>query len=222
MSGHDRRADRVANPVSAIVAFRGWPGDDIVNGLGSLGAADQQPSVEITGPAQIAAEAAPAAAGVAASPPAESRAAARGSRSKGSKPGQRVASPASSGGVARHPHPVGDESGWLDPGRLDPGIGLQPRAEPAVRSHGSERWRHNGQRRRHHQGRHRQGRRQRGRGRSRTRPDSDRYGRHRVGRRGRRGRTGRQHAGRAGSLAASSSRLLYIAARQRLKLEVVL
>src|SRR3954447_16485096 len=62
--------------VSTIVAFRGWPGDDIVNGLGSLRVENDQPSLQASGPAQIAADAAPAAAAVAASPPAGTPAAA--------------------------------------------------------------------------------------------------------------------------------------------------
>src|SRR5947207_15354075 len=61
--------------VSTIVAFRGWPGDDIVNGLGSLRVGDDQPTLRITGPDQIAVDAAPAAAAVAATPPAGSAAA---------------------------------------------------------------------------------------------------------------------------------------------------
>jgi hypothetical protein len=65
--------------VSTIVAFRGWPGDDIVDGLGSLRVGEDQTAFEITGPAQIAADAAPAAAAVGATPPAGSAAAAAGS-----------------------------------------------------------------------------------------------------------------------------------------------
>ena len=70
--------------VSTIVAFRGWPGDDIVNGLGSLRVGDDQPTLKITGPDQIAVDAAPAAAAVAATPPAGTVAAATGS---GTAPG---------------------------------------------------------------------------------------------------------------------------------------
>ena len=51
--------------VSALVAFRGWPGDGL-NGLGVLG--DDEPSLELSGPAVLAADAAPAAAAVAVAP----------------------------------------------------------------------------------------------------------------------------------------------------------
>jgi hypothetical protein len=65
--------------VSTIVGFRGWPGDDIVNGLGSLRVGEDEPTLQITGPAQIAADAAPAAAAVASTPPAGTAAAAAAS-----------------------------------------------------------------------------------------------------------------------------------------------
>jgi hypothetical protein len=54
--------------VSGLVAFRGWPGDAIVDGLESVVVDSDRPSAELTGPALVAADAAPAAAAVAAAP----------------------------------------------------------------------------------------------------------------------------------------------------------
>jgi hypothetical protein len=54
---------------STFVAFRAWPGDDVVNGLRDLIVDKNQSSLDLTGPAFLAAQAAPAAATVAASPP---------------------------------------------------------------------------------------------------------------------------------------------------------
>jgi hypothetical protein len=55
--------------VSTFVAFHAWPGDDIVSGLRGLVVDESEPSLELTGPAQVAAQAAPTAASVTASPP---------------------------------------------------------------------------------------------------------------------------------------------------------
>jgi hypothetical protein len=54
--------------VSTIVAFRGWPGDDIANGLESLVVDKDRPSLDVSGPTQLAADAAPAAGAVAGAP----------------------------------------------------------------------------------------------------------------------------------------------------------
>jgi hypothetical protein len=52
--------------VSSIVAFRGWP-DGLAGGVRSLLGGDR-PSLQLSGPAQLAANAAPAAAAVAGAP----------------------------------------------------------------------------------------------------------------------------------------------------------
>jgi hypothetical protein len=52
--------------VSALVAFNAWPGGDPIGGIKGLVVGDREPSVELTGPARVAADAAPAAAAVAA------------------------------------------------------------------------------------------------------------------------------------------------------------
>jgi hypothetical protein len=56
--------------VSALVAFRGWPGGGVVEGLKGLVVDRDQPSLQVTGPAQAALGAAPGAAAVAPAPPA--------------------------------------------------------------------------------------------------------------------------------------------------------
>src|SRR4051812_45851868 len=61
--------------VSALVAFNAWPGGDPINGLKGLVVDDNQPSLELSGPALVAANAAPAAGAVAAGPPARAAAA---------------------------------------------------------------------------------------------------------------------------------------------------
>jgi hypothetical protein len=73
--------------VSTIVAFRGWPGEGLVDGLQGLLVDRDRPSLEIAGPAQVAADAAPAAAAVAATPAAGTPAAAvLGERGAGGTP----------------------------------------------------------------------------------------------------------------------------------------
>jgi hypothetical protein len=64
--------------VSALVAFNAWPGGDPIGGLRGLVVGDNQPSLELTGPARVAADAAPAAAAVAATPTAGTATPARG------------------------------------------------------------------------------------------------------------------------------------------------
>src|SRR6266513_1816954 len=54
--------------VSALVAFNAWPGGDPIGGLKGLVVDGREPSVKLTGPARVAADAAPAAAAVAAAP----------------------------------------------------------------------------------------------------------------------------------------------------------
>jgi hypothetical protein len=56
--------------VSALMAFNAWPGGDPIGGLKGLVVGNNEPSLELTGPARVAADAAPAAAAVAAAPPA--------------------------------------------------------------------------------------------------------------------------------------------------------
>src|SRR4051794_15363600 len=56
--------------VSALVAFNAWPGGDPIGGIKGLVVDDREPSLQLTGPARVAADAAPAAAAVAAAPPA--------------------------------------------------------------------------------------------------------------------------------------------------------
>jgi hypothetical protein len=51
--------------VSTIVAFNGWPGQALVKDLESLMLGDDKPALTLSGPAQVAADAAPAAAAVA-------------------------------------------------------------------------------------------------------------------------------------------------------------
>ena len=62
--------------VSAIVAFQGWPGQGLLNDLESLTLDDDRPTLALSGPAQLALDAAPAAAAVAAAPAPGSAAAA--------------------------------------------------------------------------------------------------------------------------------------------------
>jgi hypothetical protein len=54
--------------VSALMAFNAWPGGDPMGGLRGLVVGNHEPSLELTGPARVAADAAPAAAAVAAAP----------------------------------------------------------------------------------------------------------------------------------------------------------
>jgi hypothetical protein len=54
--------------VSALLAFNAWPGGDPIGGIKGLVVDQRQPSVELTGPARVAADAAPAAATVAGAP----------------------------------------------------------------------------------------------------------------------------------------------------------
>src|SRR3954467_9346910 len=62
--------------VSALVAFNAWPGGDPIGGIKGLVVDDREPSLQLTGPARVAADAGPAgappgaAAAVAAAPPA--------------------------------------------------------------------------------------------------------------------------------------------------------
>src|ERR1700704_4443135 len=55
--------------VSALMAFNAWPGGDPMGGLKGLVVGNHEPSLQLTGPARVAADAAPAAASVAAAPP---------------------------------------------------------------------------------------------------------------------------------------------------------
>jgi hypothetical protein len=64
--------------VSALMAFNAWPGGDPIGGLKGLVVDNHEPSLELTGPARVAADAAPAAAAVAATPTAGAAAPARG------------------------------------------------------------------------------------------------------------------------------------------------
>jgi hypothetical protein len=52
--------------VSTLVAFRGWPGDGLLDEIGSLAVEEEKPTLALSGPEQIAADAVPAAAAVAA------------------------------------------------------------------------------------------------------------------------------------------------------------
>ncbi|MFN2616326.1 MAG: hypothetical protein ABR581_04285 [Thermoleophilaceae bacterium] len=54
--------------VSAIVAFRGWPGGGPGGDLGKLSLSDSTPSARLVGPARVASDVAPAAAAVGAVP----------------------------------------------------------------------------------------------------------------------------------------------------------
>src|SRR3954453_11067512 len=56
--------------VSALIAFKAWPGGDPIGGLKDLVVDNDQPSLRLSGPQQVAANAAPAPAVVAAAPPA--------------------------------------------------------------------------------------------------------------------------------------------------------
>src|SRR4051812_4143026 len=55
--------------VSALMAFNAWPGGDPISGIKGLVVDNREPSLQLTGPARVAADAAPAAAAVAAAPP---------------------------------------------------------------------------------------------------------------------------------------------------------
>jgi hypothetical protein len=97
--------------VSALVAFRGWPGDGVVNGIGGLVLDRGEPSLKLPGPAQIALDAAPAASAVAPAPP------------------PAPAAPATGGpGPAPAPPPNGGAPTPPSPGA--PGAGSQPVAAP--------------------------------------------------------------------------------------------
>jgi hypothetical protein len=54
--------------VSGLVAFNAWPGGDPIGGIKGLVVDNHEPSVQLTGPARVAADAAPAAAAVRAGP----------------------------------------------------------------------------------------------------------------------------------------------------------
>jgi hypothetical protein len=116
--------------VSTIVAFRGWPGDDIVNGLGSLRVGDDQPSLQITGPAQIAADAAPAAGAVAASPPPGSAAAAAAEGPANTAPTQSGTTAPS--GVGQTPAPDTNQGGGSGQGPGGPVESLPGTSTPSV------------------------------------------------------------------------------------------
>src|SRR3954453_9999965 len=54
--------------VSGLVAFNAWPGGDPIGGIKGLVVDKHEPSVQLTGPARVAADAAPAAAAVGSGP----------------------------------------------------------------------------------------------------------------------------------------------------------
>jgi hypothetical protein len=54
--------------VSAIVAFNGWPGSTLADRIGSLAANGPEAAAPLSGPARVAADALPAAAGIAPAP----------------------------------------------------------------------------------------------------------------------------------------------------------
>lgn len=101
--------------VSALVAFRGWPGGGIAEGLDDMLGDRGEPTLQVSGPAQIAADAAPAAAAVAATAPAGT-------------------APAGSGGTTivgrgpafRSPGPVGPAPGGTGAPRATPSAGSAP------------------------------------------------------------------------------------------------
>jgi hypothetical protein len=74
--------------VSALVAFRAWPGSGIADAVGDLVVKDSRPALTVAGPSQVALDAAPAAAavGAAAVPAAATAAAPAGEAVTGSAP----------------------------------------------------------------------------------------------------------------------------------------
>ena len=103
--------------VSAIVAFQGWPGQGLLNDLESLVVDEERPALALSGPEQIAADAAPAAAAVAAAP----------------APGTAAAAPAGAGTAGQAPTftPGGGQPG-SGPVVVTPGVPVPSGQVPGV------------------------------------------------------------------------------------------
>jgi hypothetical protein len=103
--------------VSALVAFNAWPGGDPMKGLKGLVVGDNENSLKLSGPALVAANAAPAAGAVAAGPPA----AAAGQPTTGG-PGGGLANPLRppSGGAPTPGQPSRPPSGTTAPAPARP------------------------------------------------------------------------------------------------------
>src|SRR5919197_1908869 len=91
--------------VSAIVAFRGWPGSGPGGDLGKLSLGGSSPSAGLVGPARVAADLVPAAAAVGAAPAPAPRPAAAGGGGGG------AGGNAGGGGTAPTPAPGGGGGG---------------------------------------------------------------------------------------------------------------
>jgi hypothetical protein len=119
--------------VSSIVAFRGWP-DGVVAGVKGLVVDDERSGLRLSGPAQLAADAVPAAAAVAGAPApgtpgaaavAGERAASRNDQPPTTSPGDGQTTPRSVGGApVSAPTGTGTSTGGAGPsGTTGSGVG---------------------------------------------------------------------------------------------------
>ena len=119
--------------VSALMAFNAWPGGDPIGGLKGLVVDNHEPSLELTGPARVAADAAPAAAAVAAAPPAGTATPAGGGLAS---PVPRDGGSSNGGGVSQPRSTTQAPSGHRSGGPAAPALGTPPPPDVQGVTHG--------------------------------------------------------------------------------------